>query len=82
MQKMQDHRTLPRVEMELVLTGKKIEFSPSCAEVAKHCSDCLVIFEPFHQTPISKGGGYDHLCCARDEQAATGGELLLQKPQI
>ena len=29
----QDHRTLPRVEMELVLTGKKIEFSPSCAEV-------------------------------------------------
>jgi dynein heavy chain len=30
----QDHRTLPRVEMELVLTGKKIEFSPSCAEVA------------------------------------------------
>ena len=30
----QDHRTLPRVEMELVLTGKKIEFSPSCVEVA------------------------------------------------
>ena len=29
----QDHRTLPRVEMELVLSGKKIEFSPSCAEV-------------------------------------------------
>ena len=33
----QDHRTLPRVEMELVLSGKKIEFSPSCAEVEISC---------------------------------------------
>ena len=33
----QDHRTLPRVEMELVLSGKKIEFSPSCAEVSYIC---------------------------------------------
>ena len=55
---MQDHRTLPRVEMELVLTGKKIEFSPSCAEVAKHtkkkpdCRAIYVVSETFHQTPV------------------------------
>ena len=57
----QDHRTLPRVEMELVLTGKKIEFSPSCAEV----TDIQNV--PLHQANFFEGGRYDHLCCARDE---------------
>ena len=38
----QDHRTLPRVEMELILTGKKIEFSPSCSEV-RFCGFNLII---------------------------------------
>ena len=45
----QDHRTLPRVEMELVLTGKKIEFSPSCAEVFFiffSCAEVFFIFFP------------------------------------
>ncbi|XP_023332854.1 dynein heavy chain 12, axonemal [Eurytemora carolleeae] len=32
-QAFQDHRTLPRIEMELVLSGKRIEFSPTCTEV-------------------------------------------------
>ena len=66
--------------MELVLTGKKIEFSPSCAEVFEKFlkSFWKVLYRGLKSSFIPvpnfyKGGGYDHLCCARNEQAVAGG---------